>query len=224
MILITWEALRERLFAVLPVDTQQWITRQLKTIADAEAPLQVCEIASAQARRKINALALSIFDDGPDYAAYEIVRLCFILLLFECSPQSQKTLLSALYERADSLEKVGILKHLLLLDPKGDWVDESIHALRTSSKDLFLAMAIGNPYPQHFYPDRAYNNLVLKALFMNIPATGIVGLETRRSEELSRMCLDYADELTAAGRAVPESLAWVVHGSSGVIKSTGAVE
>jgi hypothetical protein len=48
-----------------------------------------------------------------------------------------------------------------------------------------------------------FNQMVLKALFNNVPLARIVGLADRANNELARMANDYAAERRAAGRAIP---------------------
>ena len=67
-------------------------------------------------------------------------------------------------------------------------------------------MACENPYPSQHFPDRNFNQLVLKALFNGVALSRVVGLASRLNAELTRMAGDYADERRAAGRAVPSDI------------------
>ena len=71
---------------------------------------------------------------------------------------------------------------------------------------MFEALAYGT-YPAAHFPDRNFNQMVLKAMFNSIELSRILGLAGRRNAELSRMARDYAAERTAAGRSVPADLA-----------------
>jgi hypothetical protein len=71
---------------------------------------------------------------------------------------------------------------------------------------VFEALACENPYPSQYFPERNFNQVVLKAMFNSIALERIVGLKSRLNPELSRMARDYAAERTAAGRSVPADL------------------
>jgi hypothetical protein len=59
-------------------------------------------------------------------------------------------------------------------------------------------------YPARYFPDDAFNQMVLKALFVGAPLAQIYGLAERTTSELIRMAEAYASERRAAGRPVPE--------------------
>ncbi|HSP79398.1 MAG TPA: EboA domain-containing protein, partial [Myxococcaceae bacterium] len=67
-------------------------------------------------------------------------------------------------------------------------------------------IACENPYPASHFPEPAFNQLVLKAVFTGVPLARVVGLERRRNPELARMAADCASERRAAGRGIPTDL------------------
>jgi hypothetical protein len=71
---------------------------------------------------------------------------------------------------------------------------------------VFEAIAHDNPYPAAYFPDAAFDQLVLKAIFLGVPVDRIVGLGERVTEVTARMARDYADERRAAGRDVPDDV------------------
>jgi len=63
-----------------------------------------------------------------------------------------------------------------------------------------------NPYAAEQFAEAAWNQLVLKALFVGSPLAPIVGLDGRRNSTLARMLCDYAHERWAASRPVSPEL------------------
>jgi hypothetical protein len=63
-----------------------------------------------------------------------------------------------------------------------------------------------NPYPSEQLPEGAWNQMVLKALFVGVRLDPIVGLDTRANTALARMLTDYAHERWAASRTVSPEL------------------
>jgi hypothetical protein len=75
-----------------------------------------------------------------------------------------------------------------------------------TSLRLYGALALDNPYPCCCYPEHDFNVLVLKCLFIGLTVGRITGLDRRTNADLSRMCEDYYEERTLAGRTVPADI------------------
>jgi hypothetical protein len=110
------------------------------------------------------------------------------------------------YERGDSSEQQSWLKSTALLPEAERLLPVVIDACRTNILPLFEAVACENPYPARHFPERNFNQMVLKALFNKVALSRIAGLPQRRNPELTRMAADYASERRAAGRTVPSDI------------------
>jgi hypothetical protein len=78
--------------------------------------------------------------------------------------------------------------------------------VRTNMKVVFEAVAHRNPYPAEQLAEDAWNQMVLKALFVGSELDPIVGLDGRANAALARMLGDYAHERWSAGRPVSPEL------------------
>lgn len=78
--------------------------------------------------------------------------------------------------------------------------------VRSNMRVVFEAVAHGNPYPAEQLPEDAWNQMVLKALFVGSRLAPIVGLDARANATLARMLRDYAHERWSAGRPVSPEL------------------
>lgn len=127
---------------------------------------------------------------------------------------------TACFDRGDSREQQSWLRALSLLPGPQRFLSLAIDACRTNIIPLFESIACENPYPARFFPDRNFNQMVLKSLFNSIALTRIVGLPDRLNAELSRMAGDYAAERRAAGRTIPADigLAMMETGSAGAMR------
>lgn len=111
--------------------------------------------------------------------------------------------------RGDNDERTALLRTLPLLLQPERFVELAIDACRTNVVDVFAALACDNPFPSKYLPDAAFNQLVLKTMFLELPVARIVGWRERNNAELKRMVGDYADERRAAGRSVPDGVAMI---------------
>ena len=83
---------------------------------------------------------------------------------------------------------------------------QAAEGIRTNMTSVFNAVALDNPYPANYLDDLAWNQMVLKALFVGSPLHRIYGLERRNNQKLSQMLVDYASERLAANRTVNSEL------------------
>ncbi len=110
------------------------------------------------------------------------------------------------FEQGDAREQQSWLRAIALWPEAAQLLPTAIDACRTNIVPVFEALACENPYPAAYFPDRNFNQMVLKAMFNNIALLRIVGLSGRLNAELTRMARDYAAERTAAGRSVPADI------------------
>jgi len=107
-----------------------------------------------------------------------------------------------LYRTGDNDERIALLGALPVLANAECYMHTAVDSCRTNVVAVFEAIACGNPYPVRYFDDHAFNQMVLKALFLGVPVRSIEGLDERGSHELARMAADYAAERRAAGRSV----------------------
>ena len=79
-------------------------------------------------------------------------------------------------------------------------------ALRSNMRAVFEAVAHRNPYPAEQLTEAAWNQLVLKALFVGSRCTRLSDSTVARNPTLARMLCDYAHERWAASRPVSPEL------------------
>jgi hypothetical protein len=138
-------------------------------------------------------------------------------ILLHCAQEASTTeagsaeLLLSVYEEGDSSEQQSWLRSLPLLPRPERFLAAAIDACRTNILPQFESIACENPFPARHFPERNFNQLVLKVLFNNLALMRIVGLERRFNAELSRMADDYVSEREAAARSVPPDI-WLVIG------------
>jgi hypothetical protein len=129
------------------------------------------------------------------------------LLVAAAGRDDLEHLVAAAYRGGDSDERVAVLRALPLL-PRGErFAALAADACRTSLRPIFEAIACENPYPARHLSELHFNQMVLKALFLDVALSRVIGVDARRTPELVRMAADYARERRAAGRPVSADLA-----------------
>lgn len=111
-----------------------------------------------------------------------------------------------LFSAADVAEQVALYQSLPVLPHPNRFLARAIEGLRTNMTAVFNAIALHNPYPAKFFDEAAWNQMVLKALFVDSKLSQIQGLDDRANAKLARMLSDYAHERWAAGRCVNPQL------------------
>jgi hypothetical protein len=75
-------------------------------------------------------------------------------------------------------------------------------AVRSGMKPVFEAVAHGNPYPGEAFAEPDWNQMVVKAIFIEASLWPIQGLDRRGNPDLARMLVALAQERRAAGRPI----------------------
>ena len=107
---------------------------------------------------------------------------------------------------ADVRESIAFYQGLPLY-PEGErYVARAGEGLRTNMKAVFEAVAHDNPYPVENFGENAWNQMVLKAIFIGSKLDPIQGLDSRRNRDLATTLIDYAHERQAASRTIMPEL------------------
>ena len=114
--------------------------------------------------------------------------------------------LEQLFSTADVREAAALYLSLPLLPYPDAFKARAAEGVRSNMTSVFNAVAHHNPYPREYFDEPAWNQMVLKALFVGSPLHPIQGLDERANPELARMLVDYAHERWAAQRTVSAEL------------------
>jgi hypothetical protein len=114
--------------------------------------------------------------------------------------------LDTLCNAAEVGELVAFYRGLPLYPDPVRHVLRAAEGLRSSMRVVFEAVAHRNPYPAEQFAETAWNQMVLKALFVGTRLDLIAGLDARANPALARMLCDYAHERWAASRPVSPEL------------------
>ncbi|QKQ72304.1 EboA family metabolite traffic protein [Nostoc sp. TCL240-02] len=114
--------------------------------------------------------------------------------------------LDQVFSTADMGELVALYQSLPLLPHPELHRHRAAEGIRSNMSNVFQAIALRNPYPANYLDNAAWNQMVLKAVFVGSPLHLIWGLDQRANPELARMLANYAHERWAAKRSVTPEL------------------
>jgi hypothetical protein len=188
-----WAALDDR---VSP-DALAWVR---ESVAAIEADPAAVRTRFAMAGRKVGRAPLDPDADPDDVHAWTIDDAARTLLLVALGDGVEAELRD-LYRFGDAAERRGLLRALPYL-PVGDRVMDILDdAIRTNDTRL-VAAALG-PYATEHLDDAAYDQAVLKCVFIGVPIAPLDGLPERATPETARMLAAFVHERVAAGRDIP---------------------
>ncbi len=151
---------------------------------------------------------IALFCDWEPYynTLDEAGRSLLLLSLPHTDVERYYQILAQLVATAGVRELVAFYRTLPLL-PDGDrLVPLAREGVRSNMSAVFDSIALKNPYPARYFDEDAWNQMVLKALFIGSSIDDILHLNDRANSNLARMALDYARERRSAKRTVPLQL------------------
>jgi len=201
---------------VASVEQQQWLRETLTKLEHSQDLDADLLLAITRARRLVGHTLLGSHAATistavgevhiQDWEAGSAARVALLLKALSLQPERQEAIVANAYQMGDEAEKTALIAGIALYADDDSYKELAQDSGRTNSLLLFCALASNNPYPAAYYNEAAFNQLVLKALFMGVNTDQIIGLEKRVNKELSRMCEDYYDERVAAQRSVPADI------------------
>ena len=206
------EALKILLDANLDSATIHWIEEKIDEILSA-ASAKDLYMAFSLLGNKINNLKLldvTILNNDKlsnylmrhEATALQISRMYLLSKVLEENTSYFKTKVANLIQVADTAELETFLKFLILLPNPSDYKQAAVEALRTNIATVFIAISADNPYPSEYFNDQQWNQMFLKAAFMQQDLSRIMDIDKRANADLSRIISDYAHERWAASRDV----------------------
>lgn len=136
----------------------------------------------------------------------QIGRTWLLLAISERGKEEFLDKLDKLFKSADLREAVALYQSLPVLPWPEELKLRAAEGIRTNIISVFNAVAHRNPYPSEYLDDDAWNQLILKSLFVGTPLYLIHGLDERANQDLAHMLVEYAHERWSAGRDVSPEL------------------
>lgn len=173
---------------------------QLIALASRHVPRQLVN-PSADEQARVESLVPGLGLQA--WSLLDLVRVSFVLARPDLSAPEFAQRFNQWFRFADEGESCAYYRALALLPEPKQHLWRAAEGCRTNMRSVFVAVACGSAYPYLHFDDVAWNQMLLKAIFIEEPLTNIYGFNLRTTPELKTMVQDYIDERRSAGRTIP---------------------
>jgi len=183
-------------FSVLLAKASRYAPRQLLSPNAAE---------QAQARGILAGWSMA------RWSTLDAMRVVFVLSLADLAEAPGQAAIEEAFRYADEGESCALFRAIPLCPGAERFVWRVSDGCRTNMTSVFEAIAFDSPFPVTHFDDVAWQQLVIKAVFVGVNLACVHGLDGRLSPELARIALDLVEERRSAGRDVQSDL-WMTLG------------
>jgi hypothetical protein len=136
----------------------------------------------------------------------QLGRIGLVLAAWRNSGEEFARLFDDICRTAEINELIAYYRGLPLYPAPELLLTRAREGLRSGMKPVFEAVAHRSPYPREMLDQDAWNQMVLKALFVDSALAPIQGIDERGNRDLAETLIDYARERWAAHRPVSVEL------------------
>lgn len=200
------------------VTAVEWLQRQAEKIAGGEKSASLF-LSFSQASRFFPKDNLTLIDSNiaeakslrkdwrPETWNLLVAARAYLAMHVPAEPvENWRKQLSRLFETGDIYEQEALYAALCILPHQELLASRASEGLRSNMTTIFDAVALNNPFPAEQLNEMAWNQLVLKAIFLQRPMYQIIGIDTRNNRGLAETLLDAVRERWSANRSVMPEL------------------
>ena len=205
----------EAIYEILDKNTGQeamdWLTKKLTALEHSESARDLFMSYSLLAAKFDKTLVINYSGHTNETLSYfkshgadvlQMARIYLLTKVLEVNPEFYIKEVAKIIEVADTTELETFLRYLTILPQSESFKHAAVEALRTNISIIFDAITLNNPYPALYFNDQQWNQMYLKAAFMERDLALIQSVDERANADLTRIISDYAHERWAASRKI----------------------
>lgn len=140
------------------------------------------------------------------FTSLELARIYLLIKIADKFEQEYEHIIENLFKTAGNNELIALYKSLSFLPEPQKFLFRAHEGVRSNNTLIFNSIALNNTYPMNFFDENSWNQLILKAFFIESDIKQIIGIQKRVNTNLINMLIDFANERSKAGRTVNPEL------------------
>lgn len=140
----------------------------------------------------------------------QVARTYLLLLVARYRPADFNITLDKIISAADAHELITLYQAFQLFPNPEQLLLHATNGIRCNMISAFNAIALNNPYPADYFNEIAWNQLVVKTLFVDSPVDQIQGLQRRANLPLTHMLINTVLERSAANRPIRPEIWYLI--------------
>lgn len=140
--------------------------------------------------------------DPSEWSVDQTARIAFTLAFYQGDEAGFVQQIAMLVDTAEINELLAIFRGFALFPHPQALEPKAREAIRSSMRPVYEAISHRNPYPLEFFDEPAWNQMIVKAFFLDSSIWQIQGVDERYNADLSVILISLVQERWAAGRFI----------------------
>ena len=140
--------------------------------------------------------------DPTEWSVDQTARIAFTLAFYQGDEAGFVQQVAMLIDTSEINELLAIFRGFALFPHPEALEPKAREAIRSTMRPVYEAMSHRNPYPFEFFDEAAWNQMIVKAFFLDSSIWQIQGVDDRYNADLSVILISLVQERWAAGRFI----------------------
>lgn len=140
--------------------------------------------------------------DPSEWSVDQAARIAFTLAFYQGDEAGFVQQVAMLVDTSEINELLAIFRGFALFPHPQALEPKAREAIRSTMRPVYEAMSHRNPYPLEFFDEAAWNQMIVKAFFLDSSIWQIQGVDERCNADLSVILILLVQERWAAGRFI----------------------
>jgi hypothetical protein len=140
--------------------------------------------------------------DPTEWSVDQTARIAFTLAFYQGDEAGFVQQVAMLIDTSEINELLAIFRGFALFPHPEALEPKAREAIRSTMRPVYEAMSHRNPYPFEFFDEAAWNQMIVKAFFLDSSIWQIQEVDERYNADLSEILISLVQERWAAGRFI----------------------
>jgi hypothetical protein len=140
--------------------------------------------------------------DPTEWSVDQTARIAFTLAFYQGDEADFVQQVAMLIDTSEINELLAIFRGFALFPHPEALEPKAREAIRSTMRPVYEALSHRHPYPFEFFDEAAWNQMIVKAFFLDSSIWQIQGVDERYNADLSEILISLVQERWAAGRFI----------------------